>query len=166
MAITGDAGRATSSEVDALFKLPLAEFTSARNALVARLKKAGHRADADRAKALPKPSVSAWVVNQLYWHHRELFDRLVEAGERLMQAQAAQQPRESLRELINARRETLATLAEIAANALREAVTALRATSCVASPAPSKRFQRMARCLTRPPLAASPPMWSRQDSRR
>jgi len=52
-------------EIDALFKLPLGEFTPARNALAARLKKAGEQAEADAVKALPKPSVAAWVVNQL-----------------------------------------------------------------------------------------------------
>src|SRR5215471_16331527 len=72
-----------STEVDALFKVPLGEFTSERNALAARLKKAGHQAEANEVKALGKPSVSAWVVNQLYWRHRDLFERLTDAGERL-----------------------------------------------------------------------------------
>jgi hypothetical protein len=78
------------TEVDALFKLPLGEFTSARNALAAELKKAGRPAEASAVKALVKPSVSAWVVNQLYWRHRGLFDRLVAAGDKMRHAQAAQ----------------------------------------------------------------------------
>jgi hypothetical protein len=118
--ITDGASADMGSDIDALFKLPLSEFTSARNAIVARLKKAGREAEADQAKALSKPSVSAWVVNQLYWHHRDLFDRLFEAGERLRQAQAAQQTRDSTRELVNARRETVSALAKIAADALRD----------------------------------------------
>ena len=67
-------------DIDALFKLPLAEFTSERNTLAARLKKEGRRNDADRVKLLAKPSISAWAVNQLYWDHREAFDQLMASG--------------------------------------------------------------------------------------
>jgi hypothetical protein len=106
------------SDVDALFKLRLGEFTSARNALVSRLKKAGQQVEAAEAKALPKPSVSAWVVNQLYWRHGYLFGRLFEAGERLRHAQTTQQA-SNLHELVNARREVVAALATTAADILR-----------------------------------------------
>ena len=109
-------------EVDALFKLPLGEFTPARNALAARLKKAGQQAMADAAKAVPKPSVAAWVVNQLYWRHRGPFDRLIEAGDRFRQVQSAQQTRNSagVREHLEARREAQAALVRIAADVLRD----------------------------------------------
>ena len=46
-------------EIDALFRLPLAEFTSARNALASRLKKDGRANDAERVKLLTNPSISA-----------------------------------------------------------------------------------------------------------
>jgi hypothetical protein len=108
------------SDVDALFKLPLGEFTSARNALVTRLKKAGQQVEADEAKALSKPSVSAWVVNQLHWFHRDLFDRLLEAGEQLRNAQATQQTSNTAREPVNARREAVTELARKAAEILRD----------------------------------------------
>jgi len=111
----GDMG----SDVDALFKLPLGEFTSARNALASRLKKAGQQVEAAEAKALQKPSISAWVVNQLYWRHGYLFGRLFDAGERLRHAQTAQQPA-NLHELVTARREVVAALSTIAADILRE----------------------------------------------
>jgi hypothetical protein len=109
-----------ASDIDALFKLPLGEFTAARNALVSRLKKAGHQAEAAAAKALPKPSVSAWVVNQLYWRHGYLFGRLLEAGERLRRAQTTRQASTQSRELAETRREVLAALAAAAAQMLRE----------------------------------------------
>ena len=107
-------------EVDALFKLPLGEFTPARNALAARLKTAGQQAMADAAKAVPKPSVAAWVVNQLYWRHRGSFDRLIEAGDRFRQVQSAPQTRTSAggREHLEARREAQAALVRIAADVL------------------------------------------------
>jgi len=60
---------------DELFRLPLSEFTAARNALAAKLKKDGDSEESDRIKALSKPPVSAWVANQLYWKHRGAFDR-------------------------------------------------------------------------------------------
>src|SRR4051795_11867142 len=63
-------------QVDALFQLPLAEFTAARNALAGRLRKGSHVAEAERVKALPKPGVPAWAVNQIYWKHRDDFDKL------------------------------------------------------------------------------------------
>src|SRR5262249_27956751 len=64
-------------ELDALFKVPLTEFTVARNALAARLKKAGNRDESDRVKALSKPTLSAWAVNQLYWTHGDAFKELI-----------------------------------------------------------------------------------------
>jgi hypothetical protein len=111
---------ALNGDVDALFTLPLAEFTAARNALVAHLKKTGRQAEAHEAKALAKPSVSAWVVNQLYWRHRESFDRLIEAGDRLRRAQASQMTSDTAREHIVARREAVRALAQIAPEILRE----------------------------------------------
>lgn len=110
---------AASSDVDALFKLPLGEFTAARNALAAQLKKAGKQADAAEVKALTKPSVSAWAVNQLYWRQRGLFDRLIEAGDRLRRAQAQQLMGDAAREPAKARREMVADLVARATELLR-----------------------------------------------
>ena len=110
----------SSNDVDALFKVPLGEFTAARNALAAQLKKAGRQAEGDEVKALAKPSVSAWVVNQLYWRHRESFDRLIEAGDRLRRAQASRPTSEAGRAPIVARREAVTALANLAADMLRE----------------------------------------------
>src|SRR5690348_11159809 len=109
---------ANNSDVDALFKLSLEEFTTARNALAARLKKEGHQTEASETKALVKPSVSAWVVNQIYWRHRGLFDRLIEAGDRLRRAQG-QLTSDSARESVNVRREAVAALTSIAEGLLR-----------------------------------------------
>ena len=70
--------------------LPLAEFTAGRNALAKRLKLAGRGDDAEKVKAIPKPPLSAWAVNQLYWNHRSEFKRLLDAGKQLAQAHASQ----------------------------------------------------------------------------
>lgn len=77
------AKRKLKDDVDELFKLPLADFIGARNALATRLKQSGQANDANLVKTLAKPSVSAWTVNQLYWHHRAAFDKLLAAGQRL-----------------------------------------------------------------------------------
>ena len=110
-------GRSAVADIDALFQLPLGEFTSARNALSAQLKKDGRAAEAGEVKELAKPSISAWAVNQLYWQQRELFDRLLEAGERLRRAQRSG---DSAREAVTARRDALAELARIAEAILRD----------------------------------------------
>jgi hypothetical protein len=51
------------TDLDALFTLPLADFTAARNALVKRLKQSERSDEAAKVMALTKPSISAWAVN-------------------------------------------------------------------------------------------------------
>ena len=113
---------AESDEVDSLFQIALIEFTSARNALAAKLKKEGRAEEAERVKTLGKPSVSAWVANQLYWKQRKSFDRLIAAGEQFRKAQSAQLAGKTadLRAPLDARREALAELTRHAASILRD----------------------------------------------
>ncbi len=108
--------------IDDLFKLPLAEFTAARNALASSLKEAGRADEAAAVKALSKPPLSAWAVNQLYWHHRKPFDQMMAAGERLRKAQTSQLAGKAaeLRGPMEAHREAVAELAKRAAALLRE----------------------------------------------
>lgn len=112
-----------TTAVDQLFRLPLSEFTSARNSLAAQLKKEGEAEEGERVKSLSKPPVSAWVANQLYWKHRKAFDRLLAAGDEFRKAQAAQLGGKSadLRAPLEARREALGELTKLAADILREA---------------------------------------------
>jgi hypothetical protein len=77
------------SELDDLFGRPLSEFTSARNELVKRLRKAGQEEAAERIKSLKKPSVPVWAVNQLARRDPDEVRALAEAGERLRKAQEA-----------------------------------------------------------------------------
>lgn len=110
-------------EVDALFRLPLPEFTGARNTLAARLKKSGRGDEAVLVKALVKPSISAWAVNQLYWNHRDAFDRLIASGERFHRAQASRLAAKvaDMRAALDARREELTHLSDLATSLLRDA---------------------------------------------
>ena len=112
-----------ADEVDKLFQIPLAEFTGARNSLATKLKKEGDTEAADRVKTLAKPSISAWVANQLYWRDRKAFDRLIAAGDQFRKAQAAQLTGKSadLRAPLDARRQALSDLMKLAGDTLREA---------------------------------------------
>ena len=111
-----------ASDLDDLFKRPPGEFTAARNALAAKLKKSGHDDESMRVKALQKPPASAWAVNQVYWRHRKPFDVLLAAGERFRKAQAAQLAGKAadLRAPLDARRQALSELSKIVADVLRE----------------------------------------------
>lgn len=98
------------ADTDSLFQLPLAEFTGARNALAARLKKEGKALDAERVKALAKPSAPAWAVNQLYWQDPDAIEQLLETGERLRKAQTGQAKNVDLRRLLDEKKKMMAAL--------------------------------------------------------
>jgi hypothetical protein len=110
-------------DIDALFKLPLAEFTAARNALSVRLKKSGQTNDANLVKTLSKPSVTAWAVNQLYWKHRNGFDRLMAAGQRLrkLQSSGISGKMNDMRSALDERRAALNHLSELTTSLMGEA---------------------------------------------
>ena len=118
----GGANNKLEEEIDALFRLPLAEFTSERNTLAARLKKEGRGNDADRVKLLGKPSVSAWAVNQLYWHHRDAFDELIAMSKHFRPAASRLAGRVAgMRDSLDARREALTNLSDLTTDLLRDA---------------------------------------------
>ncbi len=73
----------SDDEIDRLYQLPLEEFTAARNALA---KERGP--DGADVRALQKPALSAWAVNQLYWHRRATYAKLIAAAYARRQAHA------------------------------------------------------------------------------
>ena len=84
---------ATLGEVaDELYALPPAEFTAARNAAAKAAKQHKQSELAAAIGALPKPSTSAWVVNQLVRRHPEDVEALLELGEDLRAAEQARDP--------------------------------------------------------------------------
>jgi len=111
-----------TDEVDALFRVRLAEFISLRKSIATRLKKDGQADEAERVQGLAKPSISAWTVNQLYWTHREAFDRLIATGQRFRRAQTSRQSARvaDMREALDARREVLSELSDLATILLRD----------------------------------------------
>jgi hypothetical protein len=72
-------------QIDDIYRQPLNEFVNARNALAKTLAKD----DAKRVRALAKPTVVPWAVNQVYWRARHTYDRLMKSGEQLRKAQIA-----------------------------------------------------------------------------
>lgn len=119
-----------SSALDALFQTPLAEFTAARNALA---KAAG--ADSDAIRKIEKPTAAAWAVNQIYWQHRRVYDKLVRASARvraahalILKGQRVDLPplelahRAAVKEAGALARETLVSAGDAATNATMKAV--------------------------------------------
>lgn len=103
--------------IDELFGLPLAEFTTSRNELAARAAAHGDKAQARAIKALRKPNVVAWTLNQLSRRRGETIERLVAAYAGPGAAQSA----ESLRSVAETRRQLVAELMEVARDILEEA---------------------------------------------
>src|SRR5687767_13055209 len=66
------------TDLDRLYQLPPAEFIAERNAVA---KRAGARG-AD-IRALPKPTIPVWVVNQLHWRKPDVYKALIESAENL-----------------------------------------------------------------------------------
>lgn len=135
------------AEIDALFQLSLAEFTGARNALAKRLKNEGRALDAERVKALAKPSAPAWAVNQLYWQDPAAIERLLTLGERVRKAQTGQLRNADLRALMDEKKQMTTAL-------LRNASAILEDAGSAASPDAMRRMS-----ATLESLAA----WGRTD---
>ncbi len=112
-------------ELDRLFGVPLAEFTAARNDLARRLKAAGDGDAAAEVRALSKPSVPVWAVNQLSRLEPGALGELLDAGEalRTVQERVLRQsvPPESLRDAAARQREAIERLTERAREVLERA---------------------------------------------
>jgi hypothetical protein len=72
---------------DELYSLTPGEFTRARDERAKALRAEGDREAANAVKALRKPTVAAWALNQLARTGRKDLDRLLAAGEELRAAQ-------------------------------------------------------------------------------
>lgn len=109
-------------ELDELYALPLDRFTKARNDLARRLKQAHQEEASATVKALRKPNLVAWSANQLARSDPTAVEALLDAGERLREAQqralggkasadevneAAADEREAVRALLALARSTL-----------------------------------------------------------
>ena len=69
--------------VSELYRAPHAEFVATRKRVAAELAARGDVDGAARLVRLVRPTLSAWVVNQLWWHARPTFEAMVANAMRL-----------------------------------------------------------------------------------
>jgi len=111
--------------IDDLYRGDFEEFTAARNALAKRLKQDGEAEAAEQVRALPKPSVAAWAVNQLARQEPEAVRSLLNVASRLRSAQErsfkGERAADELRAAQAEEREIIRGLARSAEGVLNEA---------------------------------------------
>ena len=103
--------------IDELYGVPFDEFTARRDARAKELRKEKRREEADAVKALRKPALAAWAIDQLVRSDRDAVDELLAAGAALRQARRG----DALRDATHEERDAVERLAERAAAVLREA---------------------------------------------
>ena len=107
-----------AGQIDRLYQLPLDEFTAARNALA---KEAG--AAGAEIRALQKPPLAAWAINQVYWRGRPAFHAFNASAAALRAAHTGvvSGKRADLRAASKAHEEALEAVAKAALAILRDA---------------------------------------------
>ena len=112
------AGAPAQEELERLYLQPPERFTETRNALAKRLREEGDREGAEEVKKLRKPSVPAGLVNQLALREPAEVGKLLDAGERLREAEdamlAGKGDGDELREAAAAERDAVERLVSIA----------------------------------------------------
>jgi hypothetical protein len=148
--------------VDELYKVPIREFIPARDRLAKKLAAAKQVERAREVKALRRPNVAAWVVNQLAQRNAAALRRLIGAGEALRRAQrrvVRGGSAEEFRAAAKRRQEALRDLRSLAGPILREAGSAahlddilatLEAASADPAAAQAVTSGRLSRELARP----------------
>jgi hypothetical protein len=131
--------------LDGLFRGPRERFVSERNAAAQRLRTRGRKEAAAWLKALARPSISAWAVNQLWWTARAEVEALLDASRHLAeairsgagpaaQAAAGQARRRALEALIGAASDVLAAAGQATGmGTLRKVSTTLEAVAAHAA---------------------------------
>ena len=103
--------------VDELYGVPFDEFIARRDARAKELRRDKRREEADAVKALKKPALPAWAIDQLVRRDRDAVDGLLVAAAALRQAKGG----DTLRDASHDERDAVEQLAERAAGILREA---------------------------------------------
>ncbi|MCX4241473.1 hypothetical protein [Paraliomyxa miuraensis] len=116
-----DGGPEHEALLDALFRGPRERFVAERNAAAKRLAAAGEKEAAAALRGLPKPGVSAWVVNQLWWTARPEVEALLDAGRRQLQALRTGAGPGAQASITQSRRRALQALEEAAVAVLQQA---------------------------------------------
>jgi hypothetical protein len=112
-------------DIRALYREPVQGFIAARNSLVKALVEAGRSEEAARVKALRKPAVPAWALDQLADRDPDGIRSLFDAGAEVKAAQQAalssDRHADRLREATASRRRAVDRLSAIAADVLVQA---------------------------------------------
>lgn len=98
--------------VQELYQVPITQFVAERKRLADSLKAAGDAKGAKQLLGRHRPTISAWVVNQLYWHARDAFDELLATAEQLRNGELSAS---------GAHRDAIAKLRKRAASLLEDA---------------------------------------------
>ena len=109
-------------DLNRLYSGPFDDFVKRRTLLVRALRKAGKRSEASFVQKLPKPAFSAWLVNRVYWHQPDLFQRLLEVGDGLRKAQKEFLPGQGLSSLQHTQREVQEAIDSLLGTAQEETV--------------------------------------------
>lgn len=120
-----------------LYQVPLSQFVAERKRLAGELKAQGDASGAKRLLERKRPTVSAWVVNQLYWHARDAFDEMLATAEQLRRGHLAASA--DHREAIAKLRQRAAALLEDSGHAASES-TLRRVTTTLSALAASGGF--------------------------
>jgi hypothetical protein len=110
-----------SGDIDRLYALPLEEFTHERDELAKRVRDEGDADAAAAVKALKKPAVAAWAVNQVQRDRPDEVRKLIEVTEelhRVYEKLSSAGARERLEEAAQMQRELIRSLVRCAAQLL------------------------------------------------
>jgi len=127
---------ALSDDIDALYGLPLDEFTRARNDLVRRLRGERKPEDAAEVAGLRKPTAAAWVVNQLVRVRPDEVRALLAAADEIRAGSGDGDARfrEAVDRLARSAREILSSSGRTATDhVVQEVVTTLRTVAATES---------------------------------
>jgi hypothetical protein len=84
--VNGDTRLRVDQVADDLYASALDDFVERRRALAIALRDEGDEPGAKQVRSMPKPSVSAWAINQLWWSDRKPFESLFAATVALRQS--------------------------------------------------------------------------------
>jgi hypothetical protein len=126
--------------IDGLYALPPGAFVEARNRAAADLRKEGKREDAERVKALRKPTAAAAAVNALVRQNRREVDAYLEAAATLRDAQFA--GKGDFAAASKRERETLERLVRLGGDAVRETLLAAAVDEDAAAQVLEARLER------------------------
>jgi hypothetical protein len=132
------------AQIDRLYQLSLDEFTAARNALA---KESG--AAAAEIRALQKPPVAAWAINQVYWRGRPAFHALTASAAALRAGHTA---------VVSGKRADLRAAGKVHEEALDAVLkTAIAILRDAGQPATDATRQAVATTLRALPASTDPP---------